>query len=177
MWTFLAHLNDLDFYKGLDEQREICIANTARANGDEGAEDRDARDSRFAGNTASNNGSDGFEISSGNQFASNTATGGDEIEVRGDGNKLAGNRSRMNGFNGMVMFEDACDNNPGSERSEGRPGVDSTRAPLFRVSQSVLRGWRHAGRLDRMIGGLHDLDRIAPDPQGRPRFRDAFQGL
>lgn len=26
LWSFLAHLNDLDFYKGLDEQREICIA-------------------------------------------------------------------------------------------------------------------------------------------------------
>jgi Ca2+-binding RTX toxin-like protein len=26
MWSFLAHLNDLDFYKGLDEQREMCIA-------------------------------------------------------------------------------------------------------------------------------------------------------
>lgn len=24
LWSFLAHLNDLDFYKGLDEQREIC---------------------------------------------------------------------------------------------------------------------------------------------------------
>jgi len=29
--SFLAHLNDLDFYKGLDEQREICIAPWARA--------------------------------------------------------------------------------------------------------------------------------------------------
>ena len=29
LWSFLAHLNDLDFYKGLDEQREICIAPSA----------------------------------------------------------------------------------------------------------------------------------------------------
>jgi hypothetical protein len=26
LWSFLAHLNDLDFYKGLDEQCEVCIA-------------------------------------------------------------------------------------------------------------------------------------------------------
>lgn len=26
LWSFLVHLNDLDFYKGLDEQREICSA-------------------------------------------------------------------------------------------------------------------------------------------------------
>jgi hypothetical protein len=29
LWSFLAHLDDLDFYKGLDEQREICIAPSA----------------------------------------------------------------------------------------------------------------------------------------------------
>ena len=29
LWRFLAHLKDLDFYKGLDEQREICIAPSA----------------------------------------------------------------------------------------------------------------------------------------------------
>lgn len=27
--SFLAHLKDLDFYNGLDEQREICIAPSA----------------------------------------------------------------------------------------------------------------------------------------------------
>ena len=26
LWSFLAHLDDLDFYKGLDEQCEMCIA-------------------------------------------------------------------------------------------------------------------------------------------------------
>lgn len=26
IWSFLAHLKDLDFYKGLDEQREMYIA-------------------------------------------------------------------------------------------------------------------------------------------------------
>jgi hypothetical protein len=26
IWSFLAHLNDLDFYKEVDEQREMCIA-------------------------------------------------------------------------------------------------------------------------------------------------------
>jgi hypothetical protein len=29
LWNFLAHLDDLDFYKGLDEQREIRIKSSA----------------------------------------------------------------------------------------------------------------------------------------------------
>ena len=29
LWRFLAHLDDLDFYKGLDKQCEICIASSA----------------------------------------------------------------------------------------------------------------------------------------------------
>jgi hypothetical protein len=29
IWSFLVHLNDLDFYKGVDEQSEMCIASWA----------------------------------------------------------------------------------------------------------------------------------------------------
>jgi hypothetical protein len=29
IWSFLVHLNDLDFYKEVDEQTEMCIASWA----------------------------------------------------------------------------------------------------------------------------------------------------
>lgn len=33
LWSFLTNLNDLDFYRGLDEQRDICIALSALRQG------------------------------------------------------------------------------------------------------------------------------------------------